>query len=180
MTTNSYYFDTSDNSISLTPSATTIEISEQVYSDCVLAIKSSGTLSLFQGSVLVTMPLIPPTLAQAQAAQIGLLAAAYANAIVQSVSYTSKAGVVQTYQADARSVANLQSMMLAFSGAAATPTGFPWIALDNTAVPFAYADLQGLAAVLGAQGLAAFLNLQAKKVTVLAATTIVKVQAVAF
>ena len=114
----------------------------------------------------------------AQVTQISILAAAYANAIVQSVSYTSKAGVVQTYQADAHSVANLQSMMLAFSGAAATPTGFPWFALDNTPVPFAYADLQGLAAVIGTQGLAAFLNLQAKKAAVMAAPTIAKVQGV--
>lgn len=119
----------------------------------------------------------PLTLAGAQATQCAQLAAAYAAAIAQPVSYTSKAGVTKTYQADPASVGNLQNMLLAFSGAQATPTGFYWLSADNTQVPFSYADLQGLAAVMGVQGFAAFERLRARKAAVNAAITIAAAQA---
>ncbi len=121
---------------------------------------------------------VPPTLPQAQAQQINLLRQAYNAAIQTPVSYTSKGGVTKTYQADPQSVANLTQMMLASQAAAATPTGFYWVSLDNTQVPFAYADMQGLAAAFGAQGAAAFQHLQTLKAEVLAATTVSGVQAI--
>jgi len=128
------------------------------------------------------VPYAGPTAAQqlatAQAAQTAALATAYQTAIGRPVSYTSKAGVAKTYQADSGSVANLTWMILAFQAAAATPAGFYWIALDNTQVPFTFADLQGLAAALGAQGAAAFAQLQVLKAQVAAATTVAAVLAV--
>ena len=68
-------------------------------------------------------------------------------------------------------MSNVSSMQLAFAAAASVPTGFYWVAADNTQVPFTYADIQGLAAAMGTQGFAAFSNLQTKKNQVRAATT---------
>jgi hypothetical protein len=127
-------------------------------------------------SLLAYVPAV--TLAQAQAAQIAVLAAEYQTAIVQPVSFTSKAGVTKTFQADAASVANLTSMLLGFQAAAATPAGFYWLSVDNTQVPFTYADMQGLAAAFAAQGAAAFFVLQTKKAAVLAATSVAAAQAI--
>lgn len=121
---------------------------------------------------------VPPSLEEVQAQQINTLAQAYRQAIQQPVSYTSKGGVTKTYQADQQSVANLTQMLLAFQAAAATPSGFYWVAADNTQVPFAYADMQGLAAAFGAQGAAAFQHLQTLKAEVMAATTTSAVQAI--
>ena len=135
----------------------------------------SGEWWVVNGALTQTNPKAPTPaqlLAQAQAAQIAALKQAYQNAIAQPVSYTSKGGVTKTYQADPQSIANLQAMLLAFQAAGATPSGFYWVAADNTQVPFTYADLQGLAAAIGAQGAAAFQHLQTLKAEVLAATTV--------
>ncbi len=113
-----------------------------------------------------------------QADQISLLKQSYATAIAQTVTYTSKGGVTKTYQADPGSISNLQNMLLAFQAAAAVPAGFYWVAADNTQVPFTYADMQGLAQTIGAQGAAAFQHLQTLKAKVLAATTVSAVQAI--
>jgi len=121
---------------------------------------------------------VPPTLAQAQTSQIQTLAKAYQTAIAQPVTYTSKGGVTKLYQADPQSIANLSQMMLAFVGTQILPIGFYWVCADNTKVPFVYADLQGLAAAMGAQGFAAFDTLQTKKAQVLAAADVVTVQAI--
>ena len=118
------------------------------------------------------------TLAQVQAAQIAMLNAAYQNAIVQPVSYTSKGGVTKTFQADPQSQQNLAYELATYTAAAATPTGYYWVAADNTQVPFTFADLQGLAAAMGAPGFPAFAHLQTQKAAVAAAATIAAVQAV--
>ena len=117
-------------------------------------------------------------LAQAQADQIAALTAAYDTAISQAVPFTTVAGVAQTYQADAGSISNCTAAMLGCQGAQATPTGFYWLAVDNTQVPFTYADLQGLAAAFLAQGAPAFAKLQTLKNAVRAATTVAAVAAV--
>ena len=118
------------------------------------------------------------TLWAAQVTQIGILAGDYLNAISQPVSFTTAAGVVKTYQADKVSVQNLIEMTLTFTKAGATPTGFYWVAQDSTQVPFAFADLQNLAAAIGAPGVVAYQHLQTLKADVLAATTVTAVQAV--
>jgi hypothetical protein len=125
----------------------------------------------------LTVP--PPTLAQAQAAQVVTLTQAYRLAIQQAVSYTSKGGVTEIYQATTQSVSNLTQMLLAFSATQTVPVGFYWVAADNTQVPFTYADMQALAAVFGTQGAAAFQVLQTLKAQVNAANqTVAGVQAV--
>lgn len=120
------------------------------------------------------------SLTDAQSAQIAKMAASYAAAISQPVSFTSAGGVSKTFQADAQSVANLQSMLAACTPAGKAPTGFYWVAADNTQVPFTLADMQGLAQAIGAQGWAAFQQLQALKATILAATSVSSVQAVSW
>ena len=142
---------------------------------------TTGGWTVVNGSLIA--PLAPTTaqlLTAAQVTQIGLLLASYSNAIVQPVSYTSVAGVVKTYQTNTQSVDNLLRMTAAYAKAAATPTGFYWIATDNTQVPFTFADLQQLAAVMGVPGWTAFQNLQTKKASVMAATTVSAVQLITF
>ena len=112
----------------------------------------------------------PDTLAQAQAAQNALNYASYLTAIQGPVTYTSKGGVTTQYQADPGSVANLQSTILGFQLAQATPTGFYWVALDNTQVPFEYADLLGLAQAMALPGAAAFAKRQSLKAQVAGAS----------
>ena len=123
-------------------------------------------------------PTVAQLVAQAQAAQIVTLTQAYKSAIQQPVSYTSKGGITKTYQADPPSGSNLQNAILGMQAAGVAPSGFYWVSADNTQVPFTFADLQGLAADLLAQGWAAFQHLQALKADVLAATTVSAVQAI--
>jgi phage major head subunit gpT-like protein len=120
----------------------------------------------------------PLTLAQAQADQIALMYTSYATAIAQPVAYTSKAGVAKTYQADTASQTVLMQATQGYGIAGATPTGFYWVAADNTQVPFTLADLQGLYGAMLAQGWTAFQNLQSKKTAINAATTVKAAQAV--
>ncbi len=117
-------------------------------------------------------------LAQAQAAQTATLMAVYETASIQPVSYTTKAGVSHTFQADASSQQLVQTSLAGYSAAQAVPSGFYWVAADNTQVPFVYADLQGLAGVMIAQGWTAFQQLQTLKAEVRTATTVAAVQAV--
>lgn len=127
---------------------------------------------------LFTPPVSSLTLAQAKTQALAALASTYTAAIAQPVTYASKGGATETYQADPASISNLQSMLLAFGATQTLPAGFYWVAADNTQVPFTYADLQGLAQVMGTQGAGAFMHLQTLKATVLAATTVAAVQAV--
>ncbi|MCM8595122.1 DUF4376 domain-containing protein [Accumulibacter sp.] len=130
------------------------------------------------GQLVACSPQDLLTLAEAKAQQIGVLAASYQSAILQPVTFTSQAGVAKSYQSDPQTVANLQAMIAAFTSAKATPTGFYWVAADNSQVPFSFADLLGLAAALGAQGWSAFQHLQTQKAAVLAASTVAAVLSV--
>jgi len=120
------------------------------------------------------------TLAGAQAAKVAALVGAYQSAIAQPVNFTTAGGVAKAFQADANSIANLQAMLAAFTPAGKAPTGFYWVAADNTQVPFTLADMQGLAASIGAQGWTSFQHLQAQKAAVLAATTVSAVNAISW
>lgn len=115
-------------------------------------------------------PTAAQLLSEAQAAQTATLYQSYIAAISQPVAYTSVAGVAETYQADVRSVTNLNNLLSAYRSAGVTPAGFYWVAADNTHVPFSYADLDGLAVAMAAQGWAAFEHLQARKTQLLAQT----------
>lgn len=154
---------------------TAISVTDAEWQTCI----STPGYTVVNGALVApAAPTAAQLLAQAQAAQIQTLNAAYQAAIVAPVSYTSKGGVTKAYQADAASVANLSQMLLAFAASQAVPAGFYWVSLDNTQVPFTYADMQGLAAAFGTQGAAAFQQLQSLKAQVNAATTVSSVQAV--
>ena len=145
------------------------------YEDNVVVTEASGiyTFTTPSGLVLTTPSTLQPytipapTSAQlaatAQAIQVSTLQVAYNAAVQANVSYTSKGNVTETYQANPQSVQNLQNTILGFQAAGVVPTGFYWVAADNTQVPFTYADLQGLAAVMVASGWANFQTLQTKK-----------------
>ena len=166
------YYDSTINSVAQI--GTAIKITDAQWLDCV---NNLGKWLIVSGALqLAPAPTTAQLLTASQVTQINLLAAGYANAIVQPVSYTSVAGVVKTYQADKQSRDNLGDMTLAYLKAAVTPTGFYWLATDNTQVPFTFADLQQLAAVMGVPGWTAFQNLQTKKASVMAATTVSAVQ----
>ncbi len=128
----------------------------------------------------IVRPLNVAELADVRTAKLTDLANSYALATQQSVGFTTQAGVQKTYQADSQSVSNLQAMLIAFQAAGATPQGFYWVAADNTQVPFTYADMQGLAQAIGAQGAAAFQRLQSLKTQVRSAATYSAIQAVAW
>lgn len=153
-------------------SVTAIEITDAQWQTCL----ATPGYTVSGGSLVV--PSSAYLLAQAQTAQIGALTQAYDSAIAQPVSYASKAGVAKTYQADPDSVGKLQNMLAACSGAQTTPAGFYWLSADNVRVPFEYADLQGLAAAMGAQGFAAFAHLQTLKAEVRAASDSAAVAAI--
>ena len=131
---------------------------------------------LLEGNIPVPLP--SATLVQAQTVQISILAEAYNNAISQPVSFTSAGNITKTYNADMGSISNLQMCILGYMSAQATPSGFYWVAADNTQVPFTYSDLKALAAVMMAQGWAAFQHLQTQKAAVNAAVTVAAVQAI--
>jgi len=114
----------------------------------------------------------------AKAIQLARVATAYQAAMSSNVSYTNVSGTSAEYQADEISVARLSRAVLAYLVTQKTPSGFYWIAADNTQVPFSYADLQGLAAALGVQSEAAFIKFQDLKAKVNAATTVDEVAAV--
>jgi len=122
--------------------------------------------------------LVDEPLDSAIASQLATLTAACAAAVAAPVNFTTAGKVTKTFQADPSSVANLQATLAGLSSAQATPAGFYWVSADNTPVPFTYADLQGLAAAMLAQGWVAFQHLQAQKAAVKAATTTAAVTAV--
>ena len=142
--------------------------------DAAMSRTPGSTLTVVNGKLVVVSsptPTAAELLAQAQEMQILKLTDAYASARCASVLYTSTSGVSKLHQADEASVANLSKMLLAFASTP-VPAGFAWLSEDNTPVPFAYEDMQGLAAAIGTQAYAAFVHLQQRKASVRAATTV--------
>lgn len=100
------------------------------------------------------------------AAKIAAFKAAYDAAITVDVSYMS-----ETFQTDLDSQNTLCKVLATVSAAGAVPSGFYWVATDNTQVPMNLAQLQGLAGAMLAQGWTAFRKLQTLKAAARAATT---------
>ncbi|WP_321865735.1 DUF4376 domain-containing protein [Paraburkholderia tropica] len=125
-------------------------------------------------------PYVAPavTLAEAQATQQAVIVAAYENAVAQPVSYKTVGGVTQTFDADADSQTVLMQATQGYGLAGAVPSGFYWVAADNTHVTFALADLSGLYQAILAQGWEAFQKKQALKAQINAATTVADVQTI--
>ena len=128
----------------------------------------------------IPAPTAAQLLAAAQAAQLALLKSAWQIATLIPVSYPSVGGVTKTYQTDATSIRNLAGANIACAKSGITPAGFFWVAADNTQVPFAYADLQGLAAAIFAQSAVDFAHYQTQKAAILAALTVAAVTAIIY
>lgn len=105
----------------------------------------------------------------AQTQQLALLAAAYAAAIQQPVAYLDT-----SFQAGEASQIVLTKVLVV----GAVSDGFFWLDANNQPVVMTFAQLQGLAGAMLAQGQAAFAKLQQLKATVRNATAIADVLAV--
>lgn len=105
----------------------------------------------------------------AQTQQLALLAAAYSAAIQQPVAYLDT-----SFQADEASQIVLTKVLVV----GAVPDGFFWLDASNAPVTMTFAQLQGLAAAMLAQGQAAFAKLQKLKSEVREASSIDAVAAV--
>jgi len=114
-------------------------------------------------------PAVVLTLAEAQAAQIATLTAAYNAAIQLPISYMGT-----TFQADSGSQDKLTKSLVAGT----VPAGFYWLDANNVEVAMTFVQLQGLASVMLAQGQVAFTKLQGYKTEVRAATSVAAVQAI--
>lgn len=137
---------------------------------------SAGVFTIANQTALTTWN--TATLPSTQTSQIATTIAAYLVANTTIVSYTSKGGVTKTFQADKDAVNNIQGCLAGFSSTSITPTGFYWVASDNTQVIFTFADLQLLAEVMILQSWTNFQKLQTLKSTITSATTVTAVQAV--
>lgn len=111
----------------------------------------------------------PLSLPQAQENQIALIETAYKVAIQEPVDYMGT-----TFQADDGSQAVLTKSLSAGS----VPSGFFWLDVNNAQVHMTFQQLQGLAAAMLTQGLAAFAQKTALKQQIRDAASVVAVQAI--
>lgn len=156
-----------------------VEVTEGEYLTAI--IRATGETLDYQNGALVIIPDPSPTLSATAAKQIALLTSSYQSAIYADIQYTSAGGVNQTFQADADSMDILSKQMAVYITAGTPlPSGYSWVAKDNSQVPFTVADLKGLASAIGTRGAAAFSHLQTQKAAVRAATTAAAVQAITF
>jgi len=115
-------------------------------------------------------------LAQAQAAQISALTAAYEAAILAPVSYKTVAGTTAMFSTSAAAVGYLQGVIDAGSAAW---TANLWLSNAGTPItPFTFADVQGLAAAIENVETPEYQELLKLIGEVNAATTVAAVQAV--
>ena len=101
---------------------------------------------------VIPAPTSVELLVSAQTKKLPELFTAYLTAIYASISFFTAAGTGQIFQADRPALGNLHDMLAAYAPTGALPSGFYWVALDNTQVPFTLADLQGLAGAIGTRG----------------------------
>ncbi|WP_158602104.1 DUF4376 domain-containing protein [Pararobbsia silviterrae] len=167
------FYDSEDSPV---PTGTNvIEITDAQWS---AAIQNTTGFKVVSGVLVSVTPTAAQLLATAQTTQKLVIDAAYADAIQQNVSFTTAAGVTETFEADSDSQTLLVSATQGYTIAGATPAGFYWVAADNTQVPFTLADLTGLYQATLAQGWEAFQKRQTLKSQIDAATTVATVQAI--
>ena len=130
---------------------------------------SGQHLATSEKSDMSIITIRPKTLAEVKATQITMLESAYAEAIQLPVEYMGT-----TFQADTDS----QDMLTKSLVAGSVPNGFYWLDATNAQVTMTFAQLQGLAGVMLAQGQAAFSRLQTKKTAVRDAATVSAVRAI--
>ena len=146
-----------------------VEITQEEWQTC---ISQQGQWYVSNGALAqVPPPSVEAQLASAQAAQCAAIDAAYYKAIQADVTFKSAGGFTATFQADSVSQAYVMQTTQGYSIAGATPSGFYWVAADNTHVPFTLADLQGLYQAMLEQGWTAFQKRQTLKAQINAITT---------
>lgn len=119
-------------------------------------------------------------LEQAKASQCAMIDAAYREAIVDPVSFTTSAGVTKKFDADANSQLVLAQATQGYAISGTVPVDFYWVAADNTKVPFVLGDLRGLYEVMLAQGWSAFQKRQSLKSSINASTNIADALAISW
>jgi hypothetical protein len=139
----------------------------------------AGVWYVVSGKLAQTNP-NAPTAAQllddAQSAQIAKITAAYEAAILAPVSFTTAAGTTATFSTSSKAVGYLQGVIAAGSAAW---TANLWLSNAGTPIsPFAFADVQGLAAAIEAVETPEYHELLKLIGEVNAATTISAVQGV--
>lgn len=119
------------------------------------------------------------TLADAKAKQLAAIDASYLIAMQAPVSYMGT-----TFQADKDSQALMSQAILGLQSIIAiggtVPAGFAWWDINNNPVPMTLLQLQGLYATGVAAVNTAFVNRQAKKAAIRAATSVAAVQAIVY
>ncbi|MBU9403579.1 DUF4376 domain-containing protein [Burkholderia multivorans] len=131
-----------------------------------------------EGTVTLIEPTADELLVDEQCAQVELVTASYEQAIYEPVTFTTQAGVEKVFDADGDSQSILMQATQGYTLAQKVPDNFYWKAADNTLVPFALSDLQGLYQTMLAQGWSAFQKLQSLKTEIAAATTVAAVQSI--
>ena len=164
------YYDSIDSPPPAT--ATVIEITDSQWQS---AISCQYPVSVVNGSLVIPTE---PTLAHAQATQVALLRGGYANANTADISFTTAAGVTDTYQCDPKSLQAIQTYLSGFQAAGAVPSGFYWRSATNQNNAFTYADLEKLSQAIAARGFANYNQLQTLIAKVKAAKKVSAVQAV--
>ena len=131
----------------------------------------------YQGWTLVSGSLVQ-SLSAAQSAQSALIKQGFANANAANISFTTAAGVTDTYQCDPKSLQAIQTYLSGFQAAGAVPSGFYWRSATNQNNAFTYADLEKLSQAIAARGFANYNQLQTLIAKVKAAKKVSAVQAV--
>ena len=118
------------------------------------------------------------SLTYAKAVQSSLIKQGFANANAANISFTTAAGVTDTYQCDPKSLQAIQTYLSGFQAAGAVPSGFYWRSATNQNNAFTYADLEKLSQAIAARGFANYNQLQTLIAKVKAAKKVSAVQAV--
>ncbi len=118
------------------------------------------------------------SLTYAKATQSALIKQGFANANAANISFTTAAGVTDTYQCDPKSLQAIQTYLSGFQAAGAVPSGFYWRSATNQNNAFTYADLEKLSQAIAARGFANYNQLQTLIAKVKAAKKVSAVQAV--
>ena len=113
------------------------------------------------------------TLAITKAKQKSIIETAYQTAITAPIAYMST-----SFQADNASQEILVKVLLGMQVAGATPSGFAWLDANNTLVPMALADLQGLYGAILTRGQVEFTKKVVAKNAINVATTVAAIEAV--
>lgn len=167
---NAFYDDSINSSTQI---GGALEITHDQWLDC---INNPEKWMIVSGALALTPPPSDSVLLTvAKASQITALTTSYTSAIQQPVVFMGT-----SFQADGGSQNTLVQALSAMTPAGATPSGFYWVGAENNHVSMTLAQVQGLSQAMMAQGWTAFQNLQVKKASVNAATTIAEVQAVTF